>query len=1601
MGTAAAPITEDLRPILEEVRKELLDFGMRNPLLNYRLLKARGTESVPANASSIFRQLVVENQEFEFFSAHQMPRREQLLLADGEADSPSTEASWRQLPPEQQALWDSDNVPEGTFAAIHSEKGLESRLLATYYSARSSLQEQGINTLFIALGMLSWSEPAASEDIHRAPLLLVPVELSRESSSEGFRLRYSGDDVSPNVCLIEFLKRFGIAFDSANQSEEFDVEHYFDRFADAISANPTWSIDRHSVVLGFFSFSKFLMYRDLDPSTWPEHGALLKHGLLSKLLGQGSFAGDGSSLNETSYLDEHLSSSKCFQVVDADSSQTLALLDVANGKSMVIQGPPGTGKSQTIINIIAEAVANNKKVLFVSEKQAALRVVKDRLDKIGLGNPCLELHSNKAKKKEVIDELKRTAGLDLFVTRPRPADQEALSTSRHELNEYCRAVNEPIGASRERPIDLFGLILPAIARLSTVDKPLLDLPASLKWDEVETQRRRNLVKSLQDRLDATGIPKNHPYWGSNIRVVLPVTRDRLRHYCKQAAVAVAALKQSGYSLAGILEANQPTSPEDISSLCHVAKRLIDLTPLRALDIQSDLWVKEQAVILKAIEAGRRLSSIRAQWTSHLRTDAWSVDTCALRSELQTLGVKWWRFVSPKWKSTVQQVKSLLAAPSSRSIAEYLEITNAIQEASAAENILAEYTAVLIEAYGQYWRGKSSDWDLLQGQLESILAIKRDIASGLLQAWCSGFLAGAPDHIAVKTDTRSTEAALSHLDSSRKEVIELLKFSSEDLGIAGLTRPNRSLISIEESWLSLANDASSLDALVAYLLVREECRNEGLEAVTDLADEWESASACLLDVFDYARTSCLLDYAFERFPALVDFDQETHSATVDRFRRLDDKPLSWARAAVLSAHQEGTPQSNSNNGQLGYLRKMFERQTKFPAIRELMSNAGLAIQALKPVFMMSPLSVANFLPPCAVNFDLVIFDEASQVRPADALGAIVRGSQAVVVGDSKQLPPSNFFDSLIAADGDGDGDGIATTDIESILGLFCSRSAHQRMLRWHYRSKHESLIQCSNHLFYENKLVVFPSPEERNENLGLVYNKIANAPYERAHTRTNPTEARIIAEAVMMHAAEQLKRDPKERLTLGVAAFSVAQRDAILDQLEIARRAHPGLEEFFATPPHEPFFVKNLENIQGDERDVIFISVGYGRTAEGYLAMSFGPVNRDGGERRLNVLFTRARMRCEVFTTLSSDDIELGPTAGSGLRALKHFLQYAEHGRLGVATPSGREPDSPFEEQVIAALVGLGYEVHPQVGCAGFFIDMAVVDPNKPGRYLIGIECDGAAYHSARSARDRDRLRGYVLKGLGWNLHRIWSTAWFKSRDREVELLKAAIQSAQQAPLDTSRSREIEHEPTDLEPISESIPVAAEKNQKSSSAMVRPYEFCQLDISLTSNDLRLVPTIQLVEWITQVVAVESPVHWIEAGRRIADSLGVQRIGNRIQEALIRACQSGSRSKKFVYKDDFLFNMTQEHCPIRDRSAFPPQTKKLEYVSHLEICASVEHVVMEGFGMPHDDIPVAVCRLLGFARVSEEMRLVVSACRDSLISEGRLQQRSGMLVHQMMS
>jgi very-short-patch-repair endonuclease len=667
------------------------------------------------------------------------------------------------------------------------------------------------------------------------------------------------------------------------------------------------------------------------------------------------------------------------------------------------------------------------------------------------------------------------------------------------------------------------------------------------------------------------------------------------------------------------------------------------------------------------------------------------------------------------------------------------------------------------------------------------------------------------------------------------------------------------------------------------------------------------------------------------------------------------------------------------GQLGILLREFEKKRRHLPIRQLLLQAGEVIQTIKPVFMMSPLSIAKFIPPGSLKFDLVIFDEASQVEPVDAFGALLRARQAVVVGDNKQLPPTRFFERVTESE---EVESSPTADLESILGLFCSQGVLQRMLRWHYRSRHESLIRVSNHQFYDGKLVLFPSPDSRREEVGLVFRYLPHTAYEPGLSkRYNLGEALAVAQAVMRHA-----RDYPE-LTLGVAAFSQAQAQAIDDQLEILRRRDPSLERFFAEHREEPFFVKNLENVQGDERDVIFISVGYGKQADGYMAMSFGPLNWDGGERRLNVLITRARRRCVVFANFRADDIDLSRTSARGVVALKRYLKYAETGIDDLAVPGSREPDSEFEIHVAREIEKLGYQVVPQVGTGGFFIDLAVVDPEQPGRYLLGIECDGATYHSAKSVRDRDRLRQAVLENLGWTLHRIWSTDWFRNPEQELRRLEQAIKSAR-------NERKASTTPPLPPPAQEpsvtretGVPAQAER-------AVQPYEIAQFELDLGGLQLHEVPVEKMADWVERVVEVESPIHVDELARRVTAGAGLSRTGSRIQRKVLEAALWALLNERIRQKGDFYFSK-DGLVKLRDRSELPPGSKNIAWVAPEEIHQAALLVVTHSFGISREEAVVDVARLLGFQRTGSDVSDRINGILDQMVTEGFLTEKENHL------
>ncbi|WP_373563417.1 DUF3320 domain-containing protein [Pigmentiphaga litoralis] len=658
--------------------------------------------------------------------------------------------------------------------------------------------------------------------------------------------------------------------------------------------------------------------------------------------------------------------------------------------------------------------------------------------------------------------------------------------------------------------------------------------------------------------------------------------------------------------------------------------------------------------------------------------------------------------------------------------------------------------------------------------------------------------------------------------------------------------------------------------------------------------------------------------------------------------------------------------------------------------------------------MSPLSVAQFLSPGSLTFDLLVMDEASQIQPVDAMGAIARCKQVVVVGDERQLPPTKFFSKITESQADDEDDDTQVSDIESILGLFTARGLPQRMLRWHYRSRHQSLIAISNTQFYENKLYIVPSPYTQEAGMGLRFHHVPDGVFDSGGTGANLIEAKGVAAAILAHAQQS------PELSLGVATFSVSQRKAITDELEALRRAHPATEGFFGAHPSEPFFVKNLENVQGDERDVIMISVGYARNTQGNLTMRFGPLGAEGGERRLNVLISRAKRRCEVFASITDEDIDLERAKGKGVFAFKLFLHYARTGRLDLGQNTARDAQHVFEAQVATALQAKGYQVYPRVGIAGIFIDLAVADPAYPGRYLLGIECDGTAYRSARSARDRDRLRQSVLEDHGWRVHRVWSVDWFQRPQEQLDQVVAAIEAAKAELADEAARRastgtagQEGHAPAQPATARRAVPVdivTVDRGDMTAIGLVDSLDATSPDafyVEATLDrpgayELHDTPARVMADLVRQVVAVESPVHIDEVIVRIRGAWGLQRAGARIEAAVGQGVQQALADGAIERNGDFLLQPGKTPVLRDRRNALSAGLRKPEMIAPAEIAAGIVQVVGDHLGAADEEIVLAVARLLGFKSTSAPLRKLLAAGIDDLLADGTLARRNALIV-----
>jgi hypothetical protein len=1543
--------------LFDDTRRRLVETGTRNRLVHVNRANSRG------NVLNIFN-VRPDNVHFLLAAGKTMrflpqgrdndEHRGEIVLADAESQRS-----------------DEDRVTDTQLETRLGPDALQKKLLKIAREAQTAEEESGVNILYLAMGFLTWYEDKASSLPREAPLFLLPVELVRNARTSTYDIRARDEDAITNLPLQQRLRDdFGIDLPELEIGEDWKPSDYFAEVESVTASRRRWKIDPDGTQLGFFSFSKLLMYRDLATESWPDD-ALANHALLRGLLHEGLEDG-GPLFSEADRLDEPLPPEKLCHVVDADASQAKVIEEARSGRNLVVQGPPGTGKSQTITNIIAAAVKDGKRVLFLAEKMAALSVVHDRLVKVGLRDVCLELHSRGANKKSVLGEIARTLS-QAGAVPSLPGAPAALKKSRDRLNDLTAALHAPIGTTGETPYTVLGLQSRFIA--SDCAPPKLDAEILSSMSREDEAAFLETIKEYGALLVTNG-QSAHPFEGTRNLDLQPVELSRLTTTLTNAQLAITSLSSAIRLSFETLGLSHKISLSAIATLGDTLERLEGLPKGGADVAKVVLDSPDSPRLYEALRAG---AAWRQAYDKALNTfveTAFGFSTAHLRGPLSG-GI---RSVFARWGSEYRQasreLSSLLREVLPKTAPERVEKVDQLSQVASLRSEWEGDRDYCSRILGDAWRGEKTDF----ARLWTIVV------------WCVRFSeasmrapSGKAVELALEADTLSRmRRTLSQEEPVARaalyEVVRLLDldpsiFDAEDFEAADLDA-----VAARFGIMAAAIDRYASWARLARL--RKAFVSTGLASLEERMRSGELDGIAAVVELRYARAERLWKCALGQSRDLKGIALERRHELVRTFAALERQHLEDNVTTILANHLAQVPQGAM--GEMRVIRGEIGRKRGHIALRRLFERAGTAVQRIKPVLLMSPISVAQFLPPGVISFDLLVIDEASQVRPEDALGAIARAGQIVVVGDEKQLPPSSFFDRLLADEEDeteGDDEDLGTDllggsakigNLESILTTCESRGLKPRMLKWHYRSRVPSLIEVSNREFYDNKLVLPPSPLQNDPAYGLRFNRVDGI-YDKGGRRDNRREGERIVDRVAEHA----QGNPSQ--SLGIVTFSFAQRNLITELLEVRRRQDAALDQFIREGQLEDTFVKNIENVQGDERDVIFVSVGYGPVVAGgrLSSMSFGPVNGEGGERRLNVLFTRARIRCDVFASFDPGDIDLSRAAGEGPRILKRFLEFAKNGRLDENVPTGLDADSPFEEDVADVIRGYGFLADPQVGSAGFRVDLGIRHPDRPGAFILAVECDGATYHSALWARERDRLRQDVLEHLGWRFHRIWSTDWFYNRRVEIERLRAALFEAREKSEQgltingANHARPVSPEPVAAEPTTIEIPDVVVRQMP-------PYQRAIIRVNSRSEPHEA-PVSEMAQLVQKIVNAEGPIHEEEVARRVAASFGKERAGSRILTAT-RAALSRARSGTTNLLTDGVFWYTPGQAdapPVRDRSVETGATVRAESISTLEIREAFKIARSDNAGGDDADLVRTVATLLGFRRVGPDLYARIAA------------------------
>lgn len=1556
--------------------RKLLDLSLRNNLLNLRI--AQSTIQLFSINLGAFEDALADGDEF------------QVLTKPDDWYNPHTNSGvYQQInmsdPIVELLKFDLSHKRLRTYL---TEGELRSALTKLYRSSRLSLEENGANTLYLALGFLKWYETPQSKLARYAPILLLPVEIIRKSAQKGYVIRNREEETLMNITLLEMLKQdFGITIqgleDLPRDESGVDVTRIFNILRRGIMSQSRWDVEEHAF-LGIFSFSKFIMWNDIHNNA----DKLIDNKIVKSLV-SGKLEWEPEDFITAIDFDKKYHPSEIALPISADSTQLEAIFAATQDNSFILHGPPGTGKSQTITNIIANALYQGKKVLFVAEKMAALTVVQKRLADIGLDPFCLELHSNKSKKSNVLDQLRKTTEI---IRKSSPVEfaieAERLHLLRAELNNYVEALHKKhhFGYSLYDSFSGYAELGSAPDTIQFEEKIIRELT---KEKVVELADK---ITELQSAGTLCGHPHDHPLRQINTRNYLPQNKTLAQGLILK---YIELLQQKLENQKKIFELLliEPSSfnkekEDSFEELCREIESLPD-APGKLINI--DHPERKLSQIIELSRHGIKRDTYRDSMLNDFTKDILKIDA--------ELNLTLWNTASKKWflpkllgkRKILKTLKpfSKTAKVEKSKVVEYLETLILYQK---EQQLVDENVVLLSENLDFLWNNGNGEWDAVMQICEASLQINRLLlkitedtakANAIRKNLANLFIDGSRSFLDIKGKTVVSYVSIA--DEQQKIEVSLfdllqVDFNHEQDHSTGWTEFWKQNA---ENWLA---NLESLRDWTSWNRIKQEVIDSGISSVVESYSNGEFNNDEVFTVFKKSLFRHFSEFIISKDERLSGFNGKLFEGKIKKFKEQSKYFEELTRAELFSKLASKIPsftKEAANSSEIGILQRAIRNNGRAMSIRKLFDQIPNLLPRMCPCMLMSPISVAQYFEVDKSKFDLVIFDEASQMPTCEAVGAIARGQNVIVVGDPKQMPPTSFFST-----NHFDEENAEMEDLESILDDCLALSMPSKHLLWHYRSKHESLIAFSNSNYYENKLLTFPSPDDIATK---VTNVFVPGYYDRGKTRQNSFEAKAIVAEVLMRLA-----DPSlSRKSLGIVTFSSVQQSLIEDLLNDSFKNNPDLEKVALESP-EPIFVKNLENVQGDERDVILFSVGYGPDQDGKIYLNFGPLNREGGWRRLNVAISRARYEMKVFSTLRSEQIDISRTSSEGVAGIKAFLEYTEKGKIALSQKENAKKLTPrfFEKMVANELQKLGYTVQTDLGCSGYRIDIGVVNPEKPSEYILGILTDGKTYRAARTAKDREVIQTEVLKMLGWNIYKLWSPDWWDNPQKVIQDIEKSIEEAKK-----NEMKKVENKTESVNESTNGDDYENLKIQGITQEVIQPtsnclfYKTCNLEKSYLFGSDEFFYSIhqtKIIRQINQVLEIEAPISHSLLSKRILNAWGITRLGARLDDYLHSLYLRLKLNR--TSQNGMLFYWTNEQNPSAYTLFRIPesedQKRNAEDLAKEEIFGGIKEILTNQISLTEEDLIREVAKGFGYARLGGNVEQAMKIGIDFALASGKL-------------